>query len=116
MLVPAGTVMVVASGAGFADGRAPCEVVFEPDCGVGVGVSCARLERAKSKVEVRALPCLIFVLARDRNAVVERVRRPRLFANIWCLLLKVGAFGSSGALGAGMALWLSKHGGGGEVA
>jgi hypothetical protein len=28
------------------------------------------------------MPCLIFVLARDWNAVVERVRRLRSFADI----------------------------------
>src|ERR1700691_4344979 len=81
MLVPAGTVMVLASAAGFA----------EDDT-----ASCARPEIAMSKVEVKATLRRIFVLARDRNALVERMRRLQSFADIRCLLLKVQAFRSSG--------------------
>jgi hypothetical protein len=96
ILVPAGTVMVVASGAGFADESASCEMVFESSWEVGSETRCARQEIASSKVEVRAIPCLILVLARNRNVVAERVRKLRSFADIWCLLLKTEAFPSSG--------------------
>jgi hypothetical protein len=62
MLVPAGTV-TASTGSVFADAAALSDVFRESGSGVVGRVCCARLEIAKSKVEVKAMLRRIVVLA-----------------------------------------------------